>query len=100
MGDRAYQRYRRADGGGLRFQAGTWFALFLPKGTPAPIVKKLNDATAKVLAADEPRQRLEAIGAVIVSPDRMTPAYLKRFVAEEVDKWKGPIERTGVSISQ
>lgn len=82
------------------FEAGTWFALFLPKGTPAPIVKKLSEATAKVLAADEPRQRLEAIGAVIVSPDRMTPDYLKRFVATEVDKWKGPIERTGVSISQ
>lgn len=82
------------------FEAGTWFALFLPKGTPAPIVKKLNEATAKVLAADEPRQRLEAIGAVIVAPDRMTPAYLKRFVVQEVDKWKGPIERTGVSISQ
>lgn len=82
------------------FEAGTWFALFLPKGTPAPIVKKLNDATMKVLASDEPRQRLEAIGAVIVAPERMAPDYLKRFVVTEVDKWKGPIEKTGVSISQ
>jgi tripartite-type tricarboxylate transporter receptor subunit TctC len=82
------------------FEAGTWFALFLPKGTPAAIVKKLNEATVKVLASDDARKRLEAIGAVVVAKERMTPEYLKRYVAEEVDKWKGPIERTGVSISQ
>jgi tripartite-type tricarboxylate transporter receptor subunit TctC len=53
-----------------------------------------------VLASDDVRKRLEAIGAVIVAKERMTPDYLKRYVSEEVDKWKGPIERTGVSISQ
>lgn len=89
-----------AEQGLANFEAGTWFALFLPKGTPAAIVKKLNEATVKVLASDDARKRLETIGAVIVAKERMTPEYLKRFVADEVDKWKGPIERTGVSISQ
>jgi tripartite-type tricarboxylate transporter receptor subunit TctC len=89
-----------AEQGLPNFEAGTWFALFLPKGTPAAIVSKLNEATVKVLANDDVRKRLEAIGAVIVAKERMTPDYLKRYVSEEVDKWKGPIERTGVSISQ
>jgi hypothetical protein len=53
-----------------------------------------------VLASEDARKRLEAIGAVVVAKERMTPDYLKRFVTEEVDNWKGPIERTGVSISQ
>jgi len=89
-----------AEQGLADFEAGTWFALFLPKGTPAAIVNKLNEATVKVLASEDARTRLEAIGAVIVAKERMTPDYLKRFVADEVEKWKGPIERTGVSISQ
>ena len=29
------------------FEAITWNALFLPKGTPAPIIKKLNDASGR-----------------------------------------------------
>jgi tripartite-type tricarboxylate transporter receptor subunit TctC len=89
-----------AEQGLPNFEAGTWFALFLPKGTPAAIVKKLNETTVKVLASEDVRKRLEAIGAVVVARERMTSEYLKRYVAEEVDKWKGPIERTGVSISQ
>jgi len=89
-----------AEQGLPNFEAGTWFALFLPKGTPATIVNKLNAATVKVLESDDARKRLEAIGAIVVARERMTPDYLKRFVADEVEKWKGPIERTGVSISQ
>jgi tripartite-type tricarboxylate transporter receptor subunit TctC len=89
-----------AEQGLANFEAGTWFALFLPKGTPATIVNKLNAATVKVLESDDARKRLETIGAVVVARDRMTPAYLKRFVVDEVEKWKGPIERTGVTISQ
>ncbi|MDF2119438.1 tripartite tricarboxylate transporter substrate binding protein [Roseiarcaceae bacterium H3SJ34-1] len=89
-----------AEQGLANFEAGTWFALFLPKGTPATIVKKLNAATVKVLESEDARKRLEAIGAVVVAKERMTPDYLKRYVADEVEKWKGPIERTGVSISQ
>jgi tripartite-type tricarboxylate transporter receptor subunit TctC len=81
------------------FEAGTWFALFLPKGTPMPIVKKLNEAVVSVMATSEVQKKLEAIGAVVVSRERMTPEYLRTHVAAEVEKWKGPIQRTGITIN-
>ena len=81
------------------FEAGTWFGLFLPKGTPAPIIKKLNDAVVTVMQSEEVRKKLETIGAVVVPRERMTPEFLRTYVASEVEKWKGPIQRTGITIN-
>jgi tripartite-type tricarboxylate transporter receptor subunit TctC len=79
-------------------EAYTWNAIFLPKGTPADIVKKLNDATVEAMKTPGVRERLEALGAVIVPEDRATPEYLDLFVKREIDKWAGPIKASGVTV--
>jgi len=79
-------------------EAYTWNAIFLPKGTPADIVKKLNDATVEAMKTPGVRERLEALGAVIVPEDRATPEYLDLFVKSEIDKWAGPIKASGVTV--
>src|SRR6266568_4403083 len=61
-------------------EAYTWNAIFLPKGAPADIVKKLHDATVEAMKTPTVRERLEGLGAVIVSEDRATPQYLGQFV--------------------
>jgi tripartite-type tricarboxylate transporter receptor subunit TctC len=79
-------------------QVYTWTALLFPKGTPEPIVTKMRDAALKTLAEPEVRRQLQTLGASIVSSDRTTPAYLQKFVADEIDKWAGPIRDSGAVI--
>jgi tripartite-type tricarboxylate transporter receptor subunit TctC len=79
-------------------EAYTWNALFLPKGTPSDIVKKLHDATVEAMKTPSVRERLEGLGAVVVAEDRATPEYLGRFVKSEIDKWAGPIKASGVTV--
>jgi tripartite-type tricarboxylate transporter receptor subunit TctC len=83
---------------GTDVQAYTWSALFLPKGAPDAIVQKINSAVVGAIKTPSVRQRMESLGAVLVSDDRATPQYLGQFVKSEIDKWAGPIKASGVSI--
>jgi tripartite-type tricarboxylate transporter receptor subunit TctC len=80
------------------FEAYTWSAVFLPKGAPAPIVKKLNDAIVQAIKTPVVRERLEKLGAQVVSDDRATPEYLAKFVKSEIEKWAEPIKKSGVTV--
>jgi tripartite-type tricarboxylate transporter receptor subunit TctC len=79
-------------------EAYTWNALFLPKGAPADVVKKLNEAAVQAMKTPAVRERLETLGAVIVSPDRATPEYLGPFLKSEIEKWASPIKASGVTV--
>ena len=78
------------------FEAITWNAFFLPKGTPAPIVKKLNDAAIEAMNAPAVKDRMQELGVDLVAPERRSPEYLQKFVESEVAKWAGPIKAAGV----
>ena len=84
---------------GLDVQAYTWNAIFLPKGTPEPIVKKLNAAMLQAMHDSAVKDRLQSFGAQVVSDDRATPAYLGTFVKSEIEKWAAPIKASGVSVN-
>ena len=79
-------------------EAYTWNAIFLPKGAPADVVKKLHDATVEAMKTPAVRQRLEGLGAVIVPEDHATPEYLAQFVKSEIEKWASPIKASGVTV--
>jgi tripartite-type tricarboxylate transporter receptor subunit TctC len=87
-----------AEQGTEKLEAYTWNALFLPKGAPADIVKKLNDAALQAMKTPAVRERLQALGAQIVSDDRATPQYLAGFLKSEIEKWAAPIKASGVSV--
>src|SRR5437016_10609160 len=78
--------------------AYTWNALFLPKDAPAEVVKKLHDATVEAMKTPSVRERLEALGAVVVPEERATPEYLGQYVKSEIDKWAAPIKASGVTV--
>ena len=63
-------------------EAYTWNALFLPKDAPAEVVKKLHDATVEAMKTPSVRERLEALGAVVVPEERATPEYLGQYVLQ------------------
>jgi len=79
-------------------EAYTWNAIFLPKSAPADIVTKLNDAAVEAMKTPTVKERLEGLGAVIVSDDRATPEYLGQFLTSEIEKWAGPIKASGVTV--
>jgi len=80
------------------FDASTWYAVFLPKGTPAPIVQKLHDAIEATVNTLAVQERLKEIGADLVAPERRSPDYLAKFVASEITRWAAPIKASGVSM--
>jgi tripartite-type tricarboxylate transporter receptor subunit TctC len=79
-------------------QAYSWTALFLPKGTPAPIVSKLHSAAVQTMDTPAVRDQLQALGSVIVGPDRRSPDYLAGFVKSEIAKWAEPIRASGAIV--
>ena len=80
------------------FDATTWYAMFLPKGTPAAIIKKLSDATVAAIDTPALRQRLKEIGATVMAPERRSPEYLQKFVESEIKKWATVIKASGLSM--
>jgi len=84
---------------GLDVQAYTWNAIFLPKGAPDAVVKKLNEAIVQTIKTPAVRERLEGLGAQLVSDDRTSPKYLGEFVKSEIEKWAVPIKASGVTVN-
>jgi tripartite-type tricarboxylate transporter receptor subunit TctC len=80
------------------FDAGSWNVVFLPKGTPTPIVNKLNAAFNQALDSPETEKRLLAQGIEIPAKDRRSPAYASQFVQSEIKKYEGPIKASGIVI--
>lgn len=69
------------------FQTSAWNALFAPKGTPKPIIEKLNAALVKALDDETVRKRLLDLGSDIPARDARSPEALAKLVAGEVDRW-------------
>jgi tripartite-type tricarboxylate transporter receptor subunit TctC len=80
------------------FDIPSWYALFLPKGTPDAIVRKLNAATVAAMDTPSMQERLKQVGSDLVAPDRRSPEYLGQFVAAEIRKWEAPIKSSGVQF--
>ena len=80
------------------FDIPSWYALFLPKDTPDAIVRKLNAAAIAAMNTQAMQDRLKAIGSDLVGPERRSPEYLGKFVADEIKKWAGPIGASGVQF--
>jgi putative tricarboxylic transport membrane protein len=79
-------------------EATVWNAFFFPKGTPDPIVRKLNKVMGDMLDNAAMRKRLEELGLEILPPDQRSPEYLAKFLPQEVDRWGKVIRAAGISV--
>jgi tripartite-type tricarboxylate transporter receptor subunit TctC len=86
-----------ADQGLPDLDASAWYAFFLPKGTPAPIVQKLREATIATIETPAVQERLKEIGADLVAPERRSTDYLTKFVVSEIERWGAPLKAAGVT---
>ena len=80
------------------FEADGWNAVFMPKHTPAAIVRKLHEATVAAMNTPSVQERLKTIGVTAVAPERRSSEYLQRFVASEIEKWAAAIKAAGVTL--
>jgi tripartite-type tricarboxylate transporter receptor subunit TctC len=80
------------------FDVVSWTAFFLPKGAPAEVVKKLNDATSRALDTPAIKTRLHELGITAVAPEHRSPEYLAKFVVDEIARWAGPIKANGLQV--
>jgi tripartite-type tricarboxylate transporter receptor subunit TctC len=70
-----------------QFEVQAWNALFAPKGTPKPVLDKLNAAVVKALDDENVRKRLFELGSVIPTKEQRTPQELASLVKKEIDRW-------------
>ena len=78
------------------FTVTIWQGLYAPRGTPAPVLKKLNDALRAAVKDPEFIRKQDAGGASVIADNRVDPAGHKAFVMAELAKWAPIIKAGGV----
>lgn len=77
------------------FEASSWFGLLAPAGTPADIVARLQQETAKAMALPAVKERLLAQGAI---PGGNSPAEFAQQIDAEITKWAGVVKASGARV--
>ena len=76
------------------FEVVVWHGIYAPKGTPKPIIDKMNAAVRTALKDPDVVKRMDDLGAEIVPDAKNTPEALHALLKSEIDKW-GPVIRAG-----
>ena len=79
-------------------EATVWNAFFFPKGTPQPLVQKLNKALQDMIARPDVRHKLEELGLEIVPPEQRSPEYLAKMLPVEIERWGKVIKAANISM--
>ncbi len=78
------------------FSVTIWQGLYAPRGTPAPVLKKLTDALKVAVKDPDFIRKQDAGGATVINDARNDPAGHKAFVMAEIAKWAPVIKAAGV----
>lgn len=78
-----------------KLQSSTWFALLAPKGTPTPILDRLNAEVNDVLQDPEVKKSLATMGATPLGGTRQA---LAEHLATETTKWARVVKDSGIQI--
>src|SRR5262245_30209723 len=66
------------------YEAGSWYGVGAPKGTPTQIIEKLNKEIDAIVAEPNMKARLVGLG---LQPMSLTSAEFGKFIADQIDKW-------------
>jgi tripartite-type tricarboxylate transporter receptor subunit TctC len=84
-----------AESGFPGFEAGSWFGVFAPRGTPPDVVAALNKATNEAIAEKSIEARMIEEGA---DPAAGTPERFGAFVRSEFEKWRTVVKESGAAV--
>jgi tripartite-type tricarboxylate transporter receptor subunit TctC len=77
--------------GGLKgFEVAVWHGLYLPKGTPKPVIDRLVSALQSAVKDPNLKAKLAELGAEPVPVEKANPESLQKQLKAEIEKW-GPI---------
>lgn len=77
-----------AEAGLPAFQAQGWNALFAPKGTPEPVIAKLNEALRTALASEKLQGRFKELSSIPPANDELAPDFVGKMVPVEIEKYR------------
>jgi tripartite-type tricarboxylate transporter receptor subunit TctC len=83
-----------AEAGYAQMDARSWFGLFAPAGTPAPVVARLSASLAMAVADSSVQARLKELGA---DPIGDSQEAFQKFIAQDVPRWGVLVERSGAT---
>jgi tripartite-type tricarboxylate transporter receptor subunit TctC len=86
-----------AESGVPGYDVATWIGAFAPRGTPQPIVDKIEADVKKALAMPDVRTRLEAIGMEVRSG---TAEEMRTVLARDIKKWGDLVREKNIKIGQ
>ncbi|QCK88921.1 tripartite tricarboxylate transporter substrate binding protein BugD [Phreatobacter aquaticus] len=81
-----------AEAGLSAFQAQGWNGIFVPAGTPANIVDRLNRATRAAVASEALQKRFGELASNVPGPDELAPEALARLVPAEIAKYRALLD--------
>jgi len=84
-----------AESGYPGFEVSLWLGFFAPKGTPAPVLKKLYGELVTIAKSPEMKEPFERNGA---DPMTTTPAELTKLMSGELDKYKKVIKAANITL--
>jgi tripartite-type tricarboxylate transporter receptor subunit TctC len=76
------------------YEASAWFGMAVPKGTPRPIIDKLNKTINEALADPGVQAKLAELGGTLI-PGK--PEDFGKIIREETDKWAKVVKATGAT---
>jgi len=75
------------------YEAGTWYGLLVPTGTPNEVISRLHAESVKALKRQDVKERLDATG---LEPIGTTPEQFGAYIRSEVAKWAKVVKAAGV----
>jgi tripartite-type tricarboxylate transporter receptor subunit TctC len=78
------------------FSVGIWHGMWVPKGTPKPVVDKLVASLQTALADPKFQERMNGLGATVYSKADSTPQKLDEKVKQQVPQWAALFKKAGV----
>ena len=75
------------------FEVVSWQAIFVPAGTPAPVVERLHKEIRTILAQPDMQEKMKGFG---MEPADMTTTRIAAFQKAEVDKWAQVIKAANI----
>jgi tripartite-type tricarboxylate transporter receptor subunit TctC len=75
-----------AEAGLPEFQALGWNALFVPSGTPDPVIAALQGALRTVIGSEGTRKRMQELGVTPPSDEEIATEPARRLVLDDIDK--------------
>lgn len=77
------------------FSGTLWIGLFAPKGTPKPVIDKLQKEMQLTLTNPELREKLQATGVELAN---MTPAEFAKQLQDDITRWAKIVKASGASL--